>query len=157
MDKNEIMNALFIQQRLQILHIGKYHGEFGDAYLYAWESGVYPLMSDTDGSVIRNPHELYAPYFTKPREKVEFLLKHLSEAWRKKSGLTFYDLEDELGVRGYASHGWDRGDLIHICRYLYLDGCFDENFWNTFTENGKCPSEALSLASDFDRELDIDF
>ena len=68
MTENDIMSALFTQQRIQIMHIGKHHDEFSDAYLYAWESGVYPLMSDTDGSVPRRPHELYAKYFTVPNE-----------------------------------------------------------------------------------------
>ncbi|ROP56172.1 hypothetical protein EDF81_3722 [Enterobacter sp. BIGb0383] len=157
MIERDIMESLFIQQRLQVLHIGKHHGEFGDAYLYAWESGVYPVMSDTDGSVPRRPHELYADFFVTSQYKVSFLLKRLDDAWHKKEDLTFYGLEDELGVRSFSSDGWDRSDLIHICRYLYLDGCFDKNFWDTLLENGKCPSEALSLASDLDRELSIDF
>lgn len=149
MTENDVMGALFAQQRIQILHIGKHHDEFSDAYLHAWESGVYPLMSDTDGSVPRKPHEFYAQYFTASKEKVEFLLKRLDDAWRKNEGLTFYDLEDELGVRGYSSKGWNRGDLIDICRYLYLDGCYDNEFWSALVENGKCPSEALSLTSKF--------
>lgn len=157
MTENDIMGALFIQQRIQIMHIGKHHDEFGDAYLYAWESGVYPFMSDTDGSVPRRPHEPYAEFFTTSKEKVRFLLKRLDDAWIKKEVLTFYDLEDELGVRSFNSNGWDRCDLLHICRYLYLDGCFDKKFWATLIENGKCPSEALSLTSDFDREFEIYF
>lgn len=157
MIENDIMGALFAQQRIQILHIGKHHNEFSDAYLHAWESGVYPLMSDTDGSVPRRPHELYAKYFTASKEKVEFLLKRLDDAWRKKEGLSFYDLEDELGVRSFSSKGWDRGDLINICRYLYLDGCYDNKFWSALIENGKCPSEALSLTAELDRDQDIYF
>ncbi|HBC7420215.1 TPA: hypothetical protein KEY88_002908 [Serratia marcescens] len=157
MTEKDIMGALFIQQRIQIMHIGKHHDEFSDAYLYAWESGVYPFMSDTDGSVPRRPHELYAEFFTTSKEKVKFLLKRLDDAWIKKECLTFYDLEDELGVRSFSSNGWDRCDLINICRYLYLDGCFDNAFWAALIENGKCPSEALSLTSDFDREADIYF
>ncbi|MDE9457727.1 hypothetical protein [Xenorhabdus bovienii] len=39
-DKN-LMNAMFIQQRIQIMHIAKHHCEYTDAYLYAWEAGVY--------------------------------------------------------------------------------------------------------------------
>ncbi|BCZ43662.1 TPA: hypothetical protein K8N54_004046 [Serratia marcescens] len=157
MTEKDIMGALFIQQRIQIMHIGKHHDEFDDAYLYAWESGVYPLMSDTDGSVPRKPHEPYAEFFTSSKAKVEFLLKRLDDAWRKKEGLTFYGLEDELGVRSYSSKGWDRSDLIHICRYLYLDGCYDKEFWDTLVENGKCPAEALSLNSEYDREIEIYF
>lgn len=155
MIESDIMGALFIQQRVQILHLGKNYAEFSDAYLYAWDSGVYPLMSDTDGSVPRRPHEPYAKFFTTSKNKVEFLLKRLDDAWLKKEELTFYDLEDELGVRSFSSVGWDRSDLIHVCRYLYLDGCFDNKFWETLIENGKCPSEALSLTSELERDSDI--
>ncbi|WP_314153587.1 hypothetical protein [Rouxiella badensis] len=155
MIENDIMGALFIQQRVQILHLGKNHGEFSDAYLYAWDSGVYPLMSDTDGSVPRRPHEPYVKFFNTSKDKVARLAKRLDDAWIKKEELTFYGLEDELGVRGFSSLGWDRSDLLHICRYLYLDRRFDHEFWEMLIENGKCPSEALSLMSEFERESDI--
>lgn len=157
MVENDVMGALFAQQRMQVMHLGKHYDEFSDAYLHAWESGVYPLMSDSDGSIPRRPHELYARYFITPKEKVEFLLKRLDDAWRKQEGLTFYGLEDELGGRSFSSQGWDRCDLINICRYLYLDGCYDKAFWAALVENGKCPCEALSLNSELNRESDIDF
>lgn len=35
MTENDIMGALFIQQRMQVMHIGKHHDEFSNAYLYA--------------------------------------------------------------------------------------------------------------------------
>ena len=157
MTENDIMGALFIQQRIQVMHLGKHHDEFSDAYLHAWESGVYPLLSDTDGSVPRRPHELYAKYFTISKEKVKFLSKRLDDAWLKKETLTFYGLEDERGVRSFSSQGWDRCDLVDTCRYLYLSRCFSDEFWSVLTENGKCPSEALGLTDKFDREQDIYF
>ncbi|MGU3528279.1 hypothetical protein [Raoultella planticola] len=157
MTENNIMSALFTQQRMQIMYIGKYHDEFSDAYLYAWASSVYPIMSDTDGSVPRRPHESYAPFFITSKEKVEFLLTRLDNAWRKKEQISFYHLEDELGVKSFSSKGWDRGNLIDICRYLYLDGCFDESFWSMLLENGKCPAEALGVASTFNRDTEIEF
>lgn len=157
MTENEIMCALFTQQRMQIMQLGKYHDEFSDAYLYAWASSVYPIMSDTDGSVPRKPHETYAPFFITSKEKVDFLLTRLDSAWRKKDKITFYDLEDELGVRGFSSQGWERGNLIAICRYLYLDGCFDKSFWSMLLQNGKCPAEALGAASAFNRDTEVEF
>lgn len=114
-------------------------------------------MSDTDGSVPRRPHESYAPFFITSKEKVEFLLTRLDNAWRKKEQISFYHLEDELGVKSFNSKGWDRGNLIDICRYLYLDGCFDESFWSMLLENGKCPAEALGVASTFNRDTEIEF
>lgn len=155
MTENDIMGALFIQQRIQIMYLGKYHDEFSDAYLHAWESGVYPVMSDSVGSIPRRLHEPYANYFTTSKEKVEFLLKRLNDAWHNKKGLTFYDLEDELGFLSFSSQGWDRLDLINICRYLYLGGCYDKAFWDALIESGKCPCEAHSLTSKFDREQDL--
>lgn len=72
MTENNIMGALFTQQRMQIMYIGKYHDEFSDAYLYAWASSVYPIMSDTDGSVPRRPHESYAPFLSLRKKKWNF-------------------------------------------------------------------------------------
>ncbi|EOX8433761.1 MULTISPECIES: hypothetical protein [Enterobacteriaceae] len=155
MSDRNIMQALFNQQRLQIMHIGKHHNEFTDAYLFAWESGVYPAMSDTDGSVPQKPHEPFADFFITPKEKTLFLAKRLDDAWLNKEGLTFYALEDELQVR--YKPGWDRGDLLNICRYLYLDNCFDHDFWKTLVKNGECPSEAHSIMSVFKRTEDIYF
>ncbi|SUP87868.1 Uncharacterised protein [Yersinia pseudotuberculosis] len=157
MPERSLMNAMFIQQRIQIMHIALHHGKYTDSYLYAWESGVYPLINDTDGSVPQMPHEPYGEFFTTSKQKVEFLLKRLDDAWLKKERLTFYALEDELGVRGFSSTGWDRGNLLVICKYLYLDGCFDDDFWKTLTTNGECPSEAHSIIRKFDRTEDIYF
>lgn len=155
MSSQNIMQALFNQQRIQIMHIGKHHDEFSDAYLYAWESGVYPALSDTDGSVPQKPHEPYAEFFTTPKEKTSFLMKRLDDAWLNEEPLTFYALEDELGVR-YKPE-WERGDLLRICRYLYLDNCFDHQFWEKLVTNGECPTEAHGIMSVFDRTDDIYF
>ncbi|ARD18659.1 hypothetical protein [Edwardsiella piscicida] len=155
MSDQAIMQALFIQQRIQIMHIGKHHNEFSDAYLYAWESGVYPALNDTDGSVPKHPHEPYARFFSVSKEKTLSLSKRLDDAWRNKERLTFYNLEDELDV-GYKST-WDRCELLHICRYLYLSDCFDEIFWKTLVTNGECPCEAFSITYPFDRKEDIYF
>lgn len=40
MTDNTAMEALFIQQRLQIMNLGVHHNEFSDSYLQAWESGA---------------------------------------------------------------------------------------------------------------------
>lgn len=107
MTESDIIGALFTRQIMHIMHIVKYHDEFSDAYLYAWASSVYPIMSDTYGSVPRKPHESYARFFITSKEKVDFLLKRLDNAWRKKEQINFYDLEDELGVKSFSSKGWD--------------------------------------------------
>lgn len=157
MEDNEIMKALFAQQRIQIMHIAKHHDEYTDAYLYAWENSVYPLMSDTDGSIPALPHELYENQFLVTKDKVDFLLTRLDKAWLGKENLSFYALEAELGVSRTGTTGWDRVDLLRICRYLFLEGCFDEELWGPLTVNGHCPSEARSLTRKFDRMRDISF
>lgn len=156
MSEHNLMAALFVQQRIQIMHIAKHHDEFTDAYLYAWEAGVYPFLSDTDGSVPKMPHEPYEDFFIVSEEKGEYLLKRLDDAWLAKEKLTFYGLEDELNVRS-GSSDWNRSELLHLCRYFYLDRRFDAQFWDTLTTNGECPSEAHSIKNQFDRDQDIYF
>ncbi|EEA8075697.1 hypothetical protein [Enterobacter hormaechei] len=155
MSDHNIMQALFNQQRIQIMHIGKHHDEFSNAYLYAWESGVYPALHDTDGSIPQKPHEPFADFFTTSKEKTLFLAKRLDDAWIKKERLTFYALEDEFQVR-YKPE-WERGDLLGICRYFYLDHRFDQKFWETLITNGECPSEAHGIIDVFERGEDIYF
>ena len=156
MSDQQILSALFIQQRIQILHLGVHHNTYTNAYLYAWESSVFPFLSDTDGSVPLQPHEPYSDFFRVSKSKCEFLSKRLDDAWLAKEKITFYGLEDELKVNAGTS-GWSRSDLLHICRYLYLDKCFDKEFWNTMTTNGECPAEAHSITNSFDRKVDIYF
>jgi antitoxin MazE len=157
MSSDTILKAMFIQQRLQIMHIGKHHDEYTDSYLYAWESSVYPTLSDTDGSVPEMPHEPYEKFFKIPKNKVDFLLKRLDNAWLKKENITFYGLEDELNVRSMTSSGWERTELLHICKYFYLNNLFDNAFWRALVANGQCPSEAHSIIDTFDRTQDIYF
>ncbi|WP_108700555.1 hypothetical protein [Phytobacter sp. SCO41] len=157
MENKQIMLALFAQQRIQVMHIAKHHDEFTDAYLYAWESGVYPLLSDTDGSVPTMPHEAFAELFITDRSKGEFLLKRLDDAWMAKEELTFYKLEDELNVHGGYATEWTRSDLLHLCRYFYLDNRFDDALWKNICKNMECPTEAHFIMDDFNRLEDIYF
>lgn len=155
MSFENIMQVLFNQQRLQILHIGKHHNEFSDDYLYAWEAGVYPAMSDGDGSLPQKPHESFADLFITPKHKTDYLMKRLDDAWRSGEKITFYGLEDELLVR--MGTDWSRSDLLRICRYLYLCQIFDSDFWETLVKNGDCPAEAHSVTRVFERTKNIYF
>ncbi len=147
---------MFVQQRIQIMHIAKHHDEYTDAYLYAWEASVYPLFSDTDGSVPSMPHEPYSDFFKIPKQKVKFLLKRFDDACDKEENLTFYKLEDELSIRS-GTTGWERTDLLHICRYFYLEKSFNNNFWNILITPKEHPIEAESINRNFDRNQDIYF
>jgi antitoxin MazE len=155
MASDNFKNLLFVQQRLQILHLGKHFDEFSDSYIYAWDRGVYPLFSDTDGSVSRKPHELYEEFFRTSKQEVEFLTKRFNSAWDNNEKLTFYKLEDELHVYSHSVSGWTRRKLLNISRYLFLENCYDAAFWENLTLNGACPSEAHSIRREFDRESDV--
>lgn len=157
MEDKELMTALFAQQRVQVMHIAKHYNEFTDAYLYAWDRGVYPFLSDTDGSVPVMPHESFSEYFITSREKGIFLIKRLDDAWLTKEKLTFYKLEDELNVSSGYSTDWTRSDLLHLCRYFYLDGRFDDSLWRNICKNMECPTEAHFITNSFDRKTDVFF
>lgn len=153
----DIKKLLFVQQRLQILHLGKHYGEFTDSYLYAWERGVYPFFNGTDGSVDKKPHELHQDLFRISEGEVEFIIKRFNKAYDDNEKLTFYGLEDELHVYSHSTSGWTRGKLLRISRYLFLEEEYDKSFWNKLTENGSCPAEAHSIRREFIRESDIYF
>lgn len=151
MNQDPIIQALFNQQRIQIMHLAVHHNEYSDAYLYAWEKGVYPIMEDTDGSVLQMPHEVYQSFFSVSKDKVEKLLNLLCDKWDSKVVPTFYELEDLL------SGDFDRSELIKVCKYLKLQDCFDEAFWSKLITPMQHPSEASSIAREFNRETDIYF
>lgn len=152
----QIMDAMFTQQRLQVLSLGKHHGEFSDAYLYAWARGVYPLFEDSDGSIPQRPHEHYGEYFRTSAEKVEELTDYLFDCRDRNEIPTFYELEDRFRV-SIPSSGWTRGDLLKICRYMYLNTELNKSFWNHILTPLKHPSEAGGIIGRFNREQDIDF
>lgn len=79
------------------------------------------------------------------------LSKLLDDKWISKSPFTFYDLEKHYGVSGSSRGGavWERMQLVHACRYMYLMGAFDEELWSALCENMKCPSEAHSIRREF--------
>ncbi|WP_087107195.1 hypothetical protein [Halomonas citrativorans] len=147
--------ALFQQMKLTILltaQDGAEESPFHPAYLHAWDDGVYPLLDD--GVDWHRPH---AEQFTINKEKVQQIFSILCDYWEEKKELTFYTLEDQLGIKGsaYSLGDFERHDVISICRYFYLHDRFDKDFWSVLCRNGDCPSEAHVIASD--RQVDIYF
>ena len=156
MSNKILMQAMFNQQRLQIMSLGVHQSEFTDAYLYAWYENVYPFFEDTDGSVPQMPHEIYEEFFLINKAKVDALTKLLDDLWLKKNVPTFYELEDILDVRGDSE--WERIDLLKICRYMFLQiGTFDNAFWKKLLTPMQHPSEAASITRKFDRKSDVYF
>ncbi|MDX7786026.1 hypothetical protein [Aeromonas caviae] len=153
---NDVLNALFTHQRLQILSLAVHHDEYSDAYLYAWYSGVYPFFEDTDGSVMRKPHEHYKEQFRISAEKVDELSLFLDQCELNDEVPTFYELEEHFRTR-YRESEWSRSDLLKICRYFFLRGMWHEDFWKKVIAPMKHPSEAASIVRKFDRKSDIYF
>lgn len=139
--------------RFQILQAGLTAGtsaRLNDAYLYAWDSGVYPMFHDD-----RLAKE-FDTHFRVNREKIEALITFLDKEWLNGKLYNFYELEDYFNVR-YGSSDWERYTLIYALKYAYLYGAFDEKFWEKMVEPMKHPSEAGSITSKFIREEDIYF
>ncbi|PCI58871.1 MAG: hypothetical protein COB35_12700 [Gammaproteobacteria bacterium] len=155
MSEQRIMQALFNQQRLQIMGLGVHHNEYDDGYLYAWESGVYPWFSDTDGSVNQMPHECYAEFFKVKKETVQNVLNYLDEKWLAKDIPTFYELEERFGGKWDEENG--RIALLVICRYAFLSRRFDKTLWDKLLKPMQHPSEASSICSPLKRDSDIYF
>ncbi|GAA4882570.1 hypothetical protein [Ferrimonas pelagia] len=152
----QIMDAMFTQQRLQVLSLGVHHNEYTDAYLYAWEKSVYPLMQDSDDSVAPMPHQHYTKQFIVSESKVNEIYQYLEQCWLDNAVPTYYELENEFRFR-ITGFGWGRMDLVHICRYLHLNGSFDGEFWKKLLTPGKHPSELGSTSRQFDRKREILF
>ena len=137
--------SLFQLMRFNILNSGRADmnaSPFSTAYIYAWESGVFPAFNEG-----ADWHKPFPEQFNVSEDEVLELGKLLDDKWLEKTPITFYELEDHYGVRGstHSSGNWDRIKLLNTCRYMYLNSMFDDSFWSSLTENGKCPSEAHSI------------
>ena len=148
--------SLFQIMRFNILNEGRKGikaSPFSSAYIYAWESGVFP--SYNDGA---DWHKPFPEQFRISDEEVTELGSLLDEKWLEKTPLTFYELEDRFGISGstHSSGNWERGKLLVACRYMYLNKMFDDSFWSALVESGKSPVEAGSINKPF-TESDIYF
>jgi len=137
--------SLYQLMRFNILNSGRTDldkSPFSAAYIYAWESGVFPAFNEG-----AEWHKPFQEQFDVTEKEVLELAKLLDDKWLAKTPITFYDLEDHYGVSGstHSSSNWDRVKLLITCRYMYLNRMFDDTFWPSLTENGKCPSEAHSI------------
>ena len=110
-----------------------------DCYAYAWESGLYPFMDDSE------LHWDLKEYFNTTKEQAEMILKYADDEWNKKRYYTFYEYEAHFKVRQGATEGINRSTLIKVFRYLYLHESFDDVFWKKLVEPQKHPIEAGSI------------
>jgi len=152
----EINDSLFQLMRFNILSSGFSdikNAPFSPAYIYAWESRVYPAFNES-----ADWHKSFPDKFKVTENEVSELGKLLDDKWLAKTPITFYELEDHYGVSGsiHSTSNWDRVKLLITCRYMYLDNSFDDSFWSSLVENGKCPIEAFSICRPM-KESDIYF
>jgi|GEM_PF-483177 len=152
-DKNELKQLEFTRQRLQIIEMGISSNAFDDAYLYAWSESLYPAMSDTDGSVPKQPHEHFKEEFLISYEQVMKVLNFIDDNWLDKKLFTFYELESHFGGKWGDELG--RVPLMKICRYSFLCGHFDSELWDHLVKPTQHPSEARSIVRKFNRQEDI--
>lgn len=149
-----IMDAMFCQQRIQILHIGVHQNLFSDAYLYAWSQSIYPALHDSNKKTLRMPHEHYRPQFTISKLVVERVFKHLQNCISSNNIPTFYELEKHpIHIPNLLDQ---RMGLIYICKYLYMSDCFEPTLWERLLEKEKHPSEAKLISRPFDRKEHVE-
>ncbi|WP_434778511.1 hypothetical protein [Neisseria sp. Ec49-e6-T10] len=141
MQNNEIMKALFIQQRFLILN-SIYTSDFmPEAYVYAWEVGVFPYLDDEDDDNLYLAHSPYKNFFNVEEEMVLKIVEYLDEKFINEEPITFYELESTFGGKS------NRVPLMHVCRYVFLKGLFDEEFWKNLVESEKTPAAPIEAKS----------
>lgn len=140
MDKG-IIKALYSMRKDQVIQFYKINPEnsYPTSYAYAIANDCYPFFNAHEDPVI------FADCYNVKKEFIDTFTKYLDEeCFLKRDYKSFYDLERKFG-RG------KRIEMIIILRYCYLDGLFnDKAFWDSITENGKCPAEVLSLTRKFE-------
>ncbi|MET3702894.1 hypothetical protein [Citrobacter sp. UYEF32] len=157
MSDQHIMKAMFTQQRIQIMHLGKHHEEYTDAYIFAWESGVYPFLHDLGGEHQYLPHELYGDFFEVSAQKGASIYERLNRAWAdEEDNLTYSRLESDLMGIG-SSREWRPDEVMNVCRYLFLTGCFDEVFWKALCKPTADSSWVEFVRDVYSREHDTAF
>ena len=141
-------DQLFELTRFQLLLAAKAGAKLPPAYVYAWDTGVYPALHD--GAQLHVP---FATHFEIPGDRLVELAKYLDERDLADDVPTFYQLEDYCDVRSGRSF-WDRFHLIAACRYLRLEGRFGK-LWGELLAPGDHPIEAKSIVEDFDPASDV--
>lgn len=117
-----------------------------EAYVYAWQVGVYPFFNDNTAL-----HVPFADQFSVSSDMVDELSGFLEDRADAEDVPTFYELEDHYQVRRSRSP-WGRMELIHACRYMFLKQMWDEAFWKALLKGSDHPSEAKAIVREFKRD-----
>lgn len=129
---------------------------FPNAYIYAWEVGVFPLLHCS-----ADWHRPFPDQFDVNELEMGELQKFLYDANENGAPNSFYEVEDHFDVRGIASsdvssNRWDRLRLVSACRYMFSSECLESELFEALLENGSCPSEAHCLNASW-RDDEVSF
>lgn len=142
-DLAPLMKAIFAQTRCQIL-LASESELFTDAYLYAWEAGVFPIFDSHDSSMPPLPHQPLDEQFLITSEAVIEIVDYIDNIDATQSQLDFYDMEAHFGGRT------ERSKLIHVCRYCWLDDRYKQLIQGMLAGTHH-PTEAMSIIRPFTR------
>ncbi len=124
-------------------------GEIDQATGFAWAHRIYPMFGASPVA------EAFKPDFETSTDDVEIVLKAIDKiAEAKDQEVGFYELADALNV-GHGRGEMTRGQLINICRYIFLDRRFSSRVWETLVQVGAGPVESQGIANEFDAKWDI--
>jgi antitoxin MazE len=126
------------------------------AFVYAVRHSVYPIFEenvDPAASAAENRRRLpFYDTYDVPHDTVKEIAELLDKQFSDKGKITFRDVEDAYtGGREHWNGKSVRVDLVHICRYFYLQGMFNKQFWKQFLSD--CPAEAGGITSSWKREV----
>lgn len=123
--------------------------EIDEATGFAWAHRIYPMLAASPVA------EAFKADFETSTDEVDAVLKaidKIADANDQKVG--FYDLSDALNV-GHGRGEMTRGQLINICRYIFLDRRFNAEVWESLVEVGSGPVESQGVANPFDSKWDL--
>ncbi|GAB1540787.1 hypothetical protein NUACC21_34560 [Scytonema sp. NUACC21] len=111
---------------------------YPDSYLYAIGNMVHPIFEEDilDNQFDEDQKSVYYPFFKIYKityEQVTDVHHFLIKEWGQKKDIKFRDLEKHYKTIFNISDIEDC--LIKICRYLFLHGEFEKQFWDSLVLN----------------------
>jgi len=124
-------------------------GDLDQATGFAWAHRIYPMFGSTTVA------EAFKADFENGTDEIGKVLKAIDEiAEANDNKVGFYSLETAMDV-GHGRGEMTRGQLMHIARYIFLDGRFNKQVWASMVRNGAGPVESQGVANDFDVKWDL--
>lgn len=144
-------DALFQLVRFQLAAAALTPGpdqQVDDAYVYAWDAGVFPLFHEW-----ARLHQPFAECFTIGHDMMRELMTFLDDRWGKGIAPDFHEIEASFSER--EPKIWDRSRLIKALRYTFLSDRFDKTLFDALRGFEQKPFDASGITRKFDRMTDI--